>query len=125
MPLTNPFGKGGRLRRSRRIKRAKPPDEFEGRPVYLTQEEWYRRVGELVDSLPWFGHEVPPPSARSRRRGRGEPLSPEDHRRVLLSWLAGGSAALVARRVNVSRRIVYNVIRRFVNSSDPVASMTE
>ena len=125
MPLTNPFGRRGRLRRSRGIKRVKPPDEFEGRPVYLIQEEWNRRVVELVDSLPWFGQDILPPPARSRRRRRGEPLPSEDHRRVLLSWLAGGSAALVGRRVNVSRRSVYNVIRRFVYSSDPVASMTD
>ncbi len=125
MRFTNPFGKRGRPMRSRRIKHVKPLDEFEGRPVYLTLEEWDRHVVELVDSLPWFGQDIPPPAARSRRRRRGEPLPPEDHRRVLLSWLAGDSAALVGRRVNVSRRSVYNVIRRFVYSSDPVASMTD
>ena len=125
MRFTNPFGKRGRPMRSRRIKHVKPLDEFEGRPVYLTLEEWDRHVVELVDSLPWFGQDIPPPAARSRRRRRGEPLPPEDHRRVLLSWLAGDSAALVGRRVNVSRRSVYNVIRRFVYSSDPVALMTD
>ncbi len=125
MRFRNPFSRRGRSRRSPQINRAKPPDQFEGRPVYLTLEEWDRHVVELVDSLPWFGQDVVPPPARSRRRRRGEPLPPEDHRRVLLSWLAGGSAALVGRRVNVSRRSVYNVIRRFVYSSDPVASMTE
>lgn len=66
MRFTNPFGKRGRPRRSRRIKCVKPLDEFEGRPVYLTLKEWERRVEQLVDSLPWFGQDVPPPPARSR-----------------------------------------------------------
>ncbi len=123
MRFTNPFAKRGHSSRSRRSNPVRPPDQFQGRPVYLTREEWDRHVGELVDCLPWFGQGVPPPPARLIRRHRGEPLHPEDHRRVLLSWLAGGSAALVGRRVNVSRRSVYNVIRRFVYSSDPVASM--
>ncbi len=61
MRFTNPFGKLGRSSGSRRIKHVKPPDQFEGRTVYLTLEEWDRHVMELVDSLPRFGQDIPPP----------------------------------------------------------------
>ena len=79
MRFTNPFGKRGHSSRSRRSNPVRPPDQFQGRPVYRSLEEWDRRVVELVGCLPWFGQDVPPLTARRRRRRRGEPLPPEDH----------------------------------------------
>ena len=78
---------------------------------------WWDRVRSLIDALPWFGQNVPP-SADSRRH-RGDRLLSEDHQRLLLSFLAGGSTDQMARRVGVSRRTIYSTIERLIYAADP------
>ena len=81
-------------------------------------EEWRSHQESLVLELPWFGERIMPIGAAGRRR-KGEPLSKDDEARVILSWLAGGSSGRIASRVGVSRRTVYNVIRRWVYHPEP------
>ena len=76
--------------------------------VCATSDDWHHRVRGLIEALPWFGQDVTAVT-RSRRR-RSERLNTEDHWRVLLSWLAGGSVTQIARRAAVSRRTVYAVL---------------
>jgi len=102
-----------------------PPSEMYGEKVYLDENEWNERIHGFIDNLPWFGQDILPlPSGKARRK-RGERLSGDDHQRVLLSWLAGGSAEQVARRAVVSRRSAYNVLRNLIYTSDPYDHMKE
>ena len=78
---------------------------------------WWETVRSLIDALPWFGQDVPP-SAGSRRR-RGDRLLSEDHQRLLLSFLAGGSTGRMARRVGVGRRTIYSTVERLIYTDDP------
>lgn len=98
-----------------------PPRLLDGEKVY-SENDWHQRVIEIVDGLPWFGQGVGP--ARSGvRRPKGERITTEDQRRVLVSWLGGGSAAQVARRAGVSRRSVYNILKKLIYVQDPMRMM--
>lgn len=99
------------------------PTSIFGRPIYRDMNEWKMRTAQLIDDLPFFGQNVLPVTKTSRRRKRGERLSHEEHKRILLSWLAGGSATQVASRVGVSRRSIYNVIHRYIYSPYPTQMM--
>ena len=89
--------------------------------ISQSPEEWRGRVMGIVEGLPWFGQKIDAP-ARPRRRP-GERLNSDDHRRVLLSWLAGGSAEQKARRAGVGRRTAYKVLEEVIYTSDPVRAM--
>jgi hypothetical protein len=60
--------------------------------------DWASIVRELIARLRWFGEEVSP--SVSKRGNRNQPLTTNDIQRILLSWLAGGSASQVAYRVS-------------------------
>lgn len=96
---------------------AKYPDGFDCE----TDDQWFEIVWNLKARLPWVGQDVSP--IPSIRRRRNQPLTTDDTQRVLLSWLGGGSASQVAVRASVSRRSVYNVLRKFIYASDSIRMM--
>ncbi len=89
--------------------------------VVGTELEWLDVLQEMIGALPWFGEHVPP--ARATPRVRGEPRTSKDDQRLLLSWLAGGTKAQIGRRVGLSRRSVYNQVRRLIYLEEPAAML--
>ena len=89
--------------------------------IWEAEIEWYDQFADLIEALPWFGQNVPP-IPRSQR-GRSGRLTSEDHQRVFLSWLTGGSTSIVASRAGVSRRTIYAVLERLIYVSDPAQAM--
>ena len=83
--------------------------------------QWWETVRSLIDVLSWFGQEVPPSVGSTRRRG--DRLLSDDHQRLLLSFLAGGSTDQTARRVGVGRRTIYSTVERLIYTDDPVTLM--
>ena len=82
-----------------------------------TETEWYNLKSKVALGLRWFGLGIET-SPRSPRRA-SEALTIDDHRTVLLSWVAGGSVDQRARRARVSRRTVYSVLERLIYVPDP------
>lgn len=78
---------------------------------------WWETVRSLIDALPWFGQDILPSAGSVRRRG--DRLLSEDHQRLLLSFLAGGSTGRMARRVGVGRRTIYSTVERLIYTDDP------
>ncbi len=80
-------------------------------------------MAPAIDQLPYFGQDVVPVPSRRQKRKRGQVLEFDDHQRVLLSWLAGGSAGQKAQRVGVGRRSVYSCLRKIIYAPDPDRSL--
>lgn len=107
----------------RRLQSLKDPGRITGglppnwKECYQDEMVWFERLLAVVAKLPWFGQALSsPPRAR---HAKGERLEQPDVQRVLLSWLAGGSATQIARRAGVSRRSAYKVVRRIIYGENP------
>ena len=88
-----------------------------------TSLEWDDLLLVMIDRLPWFGEHVP--AVRPTHRMYGERLTLREDQRLLLSWLAGGSKAQIGRRVGLSRRTVYNRVRRLIYVEEPGSMLAD
>lgn len=90
-------------------------------PAERADIRWHWEVQALEDDLPWFGQGYAPLPGK---RWAGDRLLGADHYSVLLSWLAGGSAAMIARRTHVARRTVYAVLHQVIYIADPTTTLS-